>query len=62
MICPKCGKDTFRVNDSRQHYGGQFHCIVIRTRACFSCGYRQKTPETVERGNENTICSVEGVE
>lgn len=61
MICPKCGVDSFRVKDSRQHYteDGELHCIVIRTRECFACGYRQKTPETVEK--ENTICSIEPI-
>jgi len=64
MLCPKCGVDAFRVKDSRQHYAdkkhrSEFHCIVIRVRECFACGYSQKTPETVEK--EKTIYSADCV-
>jgi transcriptional regulator NrdR family protein len=50
MICPKCGVDSFRVKKTVPYYDSTgFHCIVIRHRNCFSCGYEQKTPEMIER-------------
>lgn len=50
MLCPKCKVDSFRVEDSRQHYDcDTLHCIVIRRRKCFACNYEQRTAETVEK-------------
>lgn len=55
MLCPKCKIDSFRVEDSRPYYDcDTLHCLVIRRRKCFACGYEQKTAETVEK--LQTIC------
>ncbi|MDD3481284.1 MAG: transcriptional regulator NrdR, partial [Patescibacteria group bacterium] len=45
MICPSCGSENLKVNESRDLDGGS---AIRRRRQCLSCDYRFTTYERIE--------------